>query len=339
MPRQPRIEFEDAVYHVMSRGNHGGNIYTGPKDRELFLKTLSEMCEKTGIVIHAYVLMSNHYHLVLSTPEANLVRGMGWLQSTYTQRYNAKHKLWGHLFQGRYKAIVIDSEEPEYFRIVCNYVHLNPARANLVNGSSKPLSSYKWSSAYCLNSPKTNDPKWLDLNRIIEACEPFLKGRNRRKAYQNYLEERILEERAEKGESESYGKLRRGWCFGNAEFKKELTKLFDDVMGGAKRDSYTGECRKLHDEDAAQSLLNDALELLNIDLVELKLKRKNDESKALLSWFIRKKTPMTLEWLSETLFMGSRANVSRGIKMVEDAGDKRMKAMKQKLEIMYGCAR
>ena len=257
---------------------------------------------------------------------------------TYTQRYNAKHKLWGHLFQGRYKSIVVNADEPEYLRVVCNYVHLNPARANLVNGSSKPLSSYKWSSAYCLNRSKAHDPTWLDLNRIIEACEAFLKGRNKRKAYQQYLEERMLEEREEKGERESYRKLRRGGCFGSAEFKTEMTKLFYEVITGSKRDSYTGECRRLHDEETAKTLLNEALGLLKIDLGELRLKRKNDETKALLAWFISTNTPMSLDWVSEQLSMGSRANVSRGIKQIEESGGKRMKIMKRKLEKMYGCA-
>ncbi len=90
MPRQPRIEYKGAVYHVMSRGNHGEQIFEDDHDRKQFLATLGEACEKTGIEVYAFVLMSNHYHMVLGTPEGNLVKGMAWLQSTYTQRYNAE---------------------------------------------------------------------------------------------------------------------------------------------------------------------------------------------------------------------------------------------------------
>ena len=96
MARKPRVEYAGALYHVMSRGDRGEAIFRDDGDRELFLKTLGETCARTGWRIHAYVLMSNHYHLLLGTPEANLVLGMKWLLSTYTLRYNARHRQRGH---------------------------------------------------------------------------------------------------------------------------------------------------------------------------------------------------------------------------------------------------
>ena len=101
MARKPRIEYEGAIYHVMSRGNRGDAIFLDDKDRETFVDTLEEACAKTGWQVHAFCLMGNHYHLLLETPEANLVAGMKWMQGTYTQRFNSRHKLWGHLLQGR----------------------------------------------------------------------------------------------------------------------------------------------------------------------------------------------------------------------------------------------
>ena len=98
MARKIRLEYAGAVYHVMARGNQGRRIYADDPDRKRWLETLAEGCEQTGWRIHAYVLMPNHYHLLAETPEANLVAGMKWLQSTYTQRYNARHKVFGHLF-------------------------------------------------------------------------------------------------------------------------------------------------------------------------------------------------------------------------------------------------
>ena len=98
MPRKPRIEYEGAVYHVMCRGNGGEAIFWSDKDRELFIDTLDEACGRCGWRIHAYVLMGNHYHLLLETPEANLVDGMKWFQGTYTQRFNSRNRRWGHLF-------------------------------------------------------------------------------------------------------------------------------------------------------------------------------------------------------------------------------------------------
>jgi REP element-mobilizing transposase RayT len=111
MARMIRLEYAGAVYHVMARGNQGRRIYANDADRKLWLDTLAEGCGQTGWRIHAYVLMPNHYHLLAETTEGNLVAGMKWLQSTYTQRYNARHRVFGHLFQGRYKALVVDGAE------------------------------------------------------------------------------------------------------------------------------------------------------------------------------------------------------------------------------------
>src|ERR1035437_176021 len=107
MARKIRIEYAGAAYHVTARGNQGRAIYADERDRKLWLETLGEACAKTGWRIHTWVMMDNHYHLLLETPEANLVAGMKWLQGTYTQRYNSRHEIFGHLFQGRYKAVVV----------------------------------------------------------------------------------------------------------------------------------------------------------------------------------------------------------------------------------------
>jgi putative transposase len=108
MARKVRIEYSGAVYHVMARGNQGRPLFADDLDRTQWLQTLAEACEKTGCRIHAYVLMANHYHLLVETPEGNLVAGMKWLQGAYTQRYNSRHGVFGHVFQGRYKALVVD---------------------------------------------------------------------------------------------------------------------------------------------------------------------------------------------------------------------------------------
>ena len=107
MPRQLRVEYPGAIYHVMSRGDRQQDIYLNDVDRQDFLKTLAEACQKTGFQVHAYCLMRNHFHLVVETPHGNLVAGMRWLLSSYTIRLNHRHKLFGHVFAGRYKAVVV----------------------------------------------------------------------------------------------------------------------------------------------------------------------------------------------------------------------------------------
>ncbi len=145
MPRKLRIEYPGAMYHVMSRGDRREKIYLDDVDRQDFVKTLAEACQKTNWQVHAYCLMPNHYHLVLETPEPNLVAGMAWLQSTYTIRLNHRHQLFGHVLSGRYKAQLVEGSGNGYLRTACDYVHLNPVRARMLQAPERLL-SYPWSS-------------------------------------------------------------------------------------------------------------------------------------------------------------------------------------------------
>ena len=114
MARKLRVEFEGAVYHVMNRGDQRERIFVDDEDRRLFLATLGEACAKTEWQVHAFCLMSNHFHLVVETPRSNLSAGMRWFLGTYTGRYNRRHRLFGHLFSGRFKALNVDAASPGY---------------------------------------------------------------------------------------------------------------------------------------------------------------------------------------------------------------------------------
>ena len=141
MARKLRIQYPGAIYHVMNRGDYQELIFSDEDDRSLFVSTLAEGCQKAGWQIHSFCLMSNHVHLVIETPSANLVEGMKWLLGIYTARYNRKHKVFGHLFSGRYKALIVDGSGNGYLKSVCDYVHLNPARAGLLR-ANQPLETY-----------------------------------------------------------------------------------------------------------------------------------------------------------------------------------------------------
>ena len=106
MARSLRVEYPGAYYHVMARGNRREDIFLDDDDRRFFLRAVSEACAQTGWLVHAWVLMSNHYHLCIETPEANLVDGMKWLQNTHTRRFNVRRRAWGRVFGDRYKAVV-----------------------------------------------------------------------------------------------------------------------------------------------------------------------------------------------------------------------------------------
>src|SRR6266568_1125488 len=163
MARKLRIQYPGAVYHVMNRGDRRESIFHDDADRQWFIETLGEACGKTGWRVHAYCLMPNHFHLVLETPQPNLVAGMKWFLGTYTGRFNRRHKEFGHLFSGRYKALIVDGSGNGYLKSVCDYVHLNPVRARLL-ATQQSLESYRWSSyGQYLKAPVQRWP-WLRVD-------------------------------------------------------------------------------------------------------------------------------------------------------------------------------
>ena len=140
MTRPLRIEYPGAIYHVTSRGNARRKIFLDDEDREAFLSTLAWVVERFGWICHAYCLMGNHFHLLIETPTPNLSRGMRQLNGVYTQDFNRRHRKVGHLFQGRFKAILMERES--YLLELARYVVLNPVRAKMVKTPDK----YAWSS-------------------------------------------------------------------------------------------------------------------------------------------------------------------------------------------------
>jgi REP element-mobilizing transposase RayT len=140
MARPLRIEYPDAWYHVMNRGRRGEAIFADERDYAMFTELLQETSEMWNIRISAYCLMSNHYHMLVQTPEANISRSMRHLNGVYTQRYNSRHRCDGQLFRGRYKSILIDTDS--YLLQAVRYIHRNPLEA----GMTDKMDSYPWSS-------------------------------------------------------------------------------------------------------------------------------------------------------------------------------------------------
>src|SRR6266699_6190738 len=150
----------------MNRGDRREPIFRDDGDRLLFLETLGQACGKTDWQVHAWCLMLNHFHLVIETPKANLVAGMKWFLGTYTARFNRRHKLFGHLFSGRYKSLIVDGSGDGYLRTVCDYVHLNPVRAKLLK-PEEPLQNYPWSSYPEYLKGAAKRAVWLRVDRVL----------------------------------------------------------------------------------------------------------------------------------------------------------------------------
>jgi len=176
MTRPLRLEFSGALYHVTSRGDDRKKIYFEDADFELFLNTLGDVCEQYNWVIHAYCLMTNHYHLLIETPDGNLSKGMRQLNGVFTQAINRKHARVGHLFQGRYKSILVDKDA--YLLELCRYIVLNPVRARMVESPAE----WGWSSWHSMVGNMT-PPVWLATDFVLSLFD-----RNRASAIKEYIE-------------------------------------------------------------------------------------------------------------------------------------------------------
>lgn len=300
MARKLRIEYPGAIYHVMNRGDRREAIFHNDRDRELFLSTLAEACEKADWQVHAFCLMGNHFHLVVETPQGNLVTGMKWFLGTYTARFNRRHKLFGHLFSGRYKSLVVDAASPGYLRTVCEYVHLNPVRAKLLR-PEEPLRAYRWSSypAY-LERPGRRVP-WLRVERVLgEMGIPRDSAAGRRRF------ERVMEERRAQDSPEEYGRIRRGWCWGEEEFRKELLAQVERRRGA----SHYGTELQESAVEKAERLVREGLQKLDWTEADLATRQKGDPAKLKLAMQLRAETTMTLKWIAARLQMGTGASLS-----------------------------
>ena len=160
MARPIRIEYAGALYHVTTRGDRHEDIYLDDQDRLDWLDVLALTCQRFNWVVHAYCQMTNHYHLLVETVDGNLSKGMRQLNGVYTQRFNKRHDQVGHLFQGRYKAILVQKDS--YLLELSRYVVLNPIRAHMV----KNLNQWAWSS-YMATMGAVTGPKWLDTDWLL----------------------------------------------------------------------------------------------------------------------------------------------------------------------------
>ena len=310
MARKLRVEYPGALYHVMNRGDRREPIFQDDADRQRFIETLAEACAKTGWQVHAYVLMPNHFHLVVETPQPNLVAGMKWFLGTYTSRFNRRHKFFGHLFSGRYKALIVDGSGTGYLKSVCDYVHLNPARAKLVT-AEQPLKSFAWSSwpAYLLAPSKR--PAWLRVDRLLgEGRIPKDSPAGRQR-----LEE-ALEARRGAEEGEEFKGIRRGWCLGEEAFRKELLAQMRERMGA----EHYGEERAETAEALAEQIIAEELKRRRWQESDLQTKAKGDAEKVALAARLRAETTLTVGWIAERLGMGTRGHLNHLLYRQRKAG-------------------
>ena len=296
MPRQLRIDYPGAIHHVMSRGDRRENIYHDDVDRQDFLKTLAETCQKTDWQVHAYCLMSNHFHLVLETPNASLVEGMHWLLSTYTIRLNRRHETPGHVFSGRYRALVVEGDGSGYLKTVCDYVHLNPVRAKLVRPEERLL-SYPWSSLGWYLAVPGHRPGWLRADRLLGEHGIGRDTAEGRLEFERRMEARRLAE----ADEETLKGLRRGWCFGSAGFRQRMLEEIEKLEG----ESVGGGLREETATNKAERIVAEELKRLQWTEQDLGRRRKSDPGKLRIAARLRRETILSLQSIARRVGLGS----------------------------------
>jgi hypothetical protein len=243
---------------------------------------------------------------------------MRWLQGTYTKRFNVRHKEWGHLFQGRYKALLVD-HSGDYFSTVAAYIHLNPARIKGFDFERSKLEDHVWSSYPGYLQPQKR-PEWLCVERVL-ACAGLNDTPHGRSAYRELFEKRMvaMQHATEPWKvDEAWDRIRRGECFGDESFRDELNQRLDGCLVSKKRESFSGAAMKRHDEEQANRLIEQGLTALGLQEEDLFRLPKNSPEKYALAWLIRRVTCVRPAWIKERLRMGKATNFANFLKRMTD---------------------
>ncbi|MBI2516105.1 MAG: transposase [Opitutae bacterium] len=297
------MESAAGVYHVLNRGNYRADLFRTEKAKAAFLKCLGETCAKTGWRVHAWCLMSNHYHLAISTPGANLVDGMRWLQGTFAARFNQLRRERGHLFQGRYKSLVVDPDEG--LGPLCHYIHLNPVRAGLC--AVEALPAQRWCSLGWLMQPGART-EWYDPAECLRHAGELTDTGAGRRAYLKYLGWLQEDEPARK--AQRFEAMSRGWIIGTRDFAKALVREQREMTGRGPRGATEMQVAR---EALWQETLAGLLRRLRRTAADLPAAGKSVAWKLALAAVMKERTTVTNRWLAATLHMGNLHEVSRKV--------------------------
>lgn len=313
MPRTLRVEYEGARYHVLNRGNYRKALFDVHRTGEEFREILYKTCERYDWILHGYVVMSNHYHLALETPLANLSAGMQYLQSVFSNRFNKFIGERGHVFQGRYKALLL--EDSTALLQVVDYIHLNPVRAGVV--VLEELRSYGLSSFpqfFCRKSR----PRFLTPGEFLHEAGGLTDSVAGMNAYYRRL--KWIMSDAPEERDKAYEELCRGWYVGSEEGKYHLAGKVQKGEAHAN-----AELQKELSESRWRDLLKMGLDALGKKPKDLKHDLKSADWKVALGAWIKSQSGATNRWLGENLHMGHFHNVSKAIRNHERNGTKKCK--------------
>ncbi len=317
MARPLRIEYPGAYYHVTSRGNEHKAIFRDVADRRKFLEILSSSIEQFIVRLHAYVLMDNHYHLVVETPEGNLSRAIRNVNGVYTQYINRRHRRVGHLFQGRYKAILVDKDS--YLIELSRYIHLNPWRVRI--GGKDPL-GYRWSSLRAYTG-REKAPEWLETEEVLGSFGQ--KGGKARRAYGGFVREGM-----EKGIKTPWEEVRWQSILGSGSFVEEIEDRFlRDREIGLTEIKGLRESRKRVNGKRLVAVVCEYYRVKPGDLA--KRSHEYTEAREVASYLMRRYSLMRLVEIGQKLGL-HYSTVGNVVRKVAGSKDRRLRGTLNKIE-------
>ncbi len=285
----------------MNRGRRREEIFSNDKDRQTFLKLLSEITDLYKIEIHAYALLPNHYHLLIHTPEGNLSRCMRHLNGVYTQKYNYFHKTDGSLFRGRYKAIVVDKEE--YLLELIRYIHRNPLRAKL----EKVIGQYQWCSHGGYMSDKSRE-EWLHVDEVLVMFSKYEKEARRK--LKTFVDKEVPKDLMKRLESVNWPVV-----LGGKDFKEEIKKLYRGKDIDIKE---VPDYRKklVQDENGRKEI--DELINNNRDILNKKRNKTDIAKRRALIYVLRREYMLSIKEISRRIGGITSSAVSKHYKKAEE---------------------
>jgi REP element-mobilizing transposase RayT len=314
MPRKLRIEWAGACYHVINRGNYRRALFAPKGAAESFQACLLEAAARCGWRLHAFVIMRNHFHLAVETPEPNLSEGMKWLQGTWAARFNRFRGETGRPFQGRYKALHV--EPGHALAQVAHYIHLNPVRARVV--PAERVAEHPWGSLPLFLGRAR--PDCLVAETVLGESGGLTDTPAGWRRYVDYLA--VLAEGDGKRREEKFGRLSRGWAVGTADFRAQLKRELAALTCGRGGFELLGADRAAHREARAavwEEKLRVAAKALDTDLAALPTK-KSAEEKVRLAALLKQATSVSNPWLAERLGMGAPGSVTQFVRRWRASG-------------------
>jgi REP element-mobilizing transposase RayT len=301
MARKLRLEFPGACYHVINRGNYRSDIFAADRTKKAFEDCLFEACEKSGWLLVAYIMMRNHFHLALETPHGNLVTGMQWLQATFANRFNRLRRSVGHLFQGRYKAYLVEEGEP--LAAVASYIHLNPVRAKII--PVERLSEYRYSSYWYLRN-RAQRPPWLRIEAVLAHTDGLADTPQGWASYDAHLRWQAAE--GPLGRAEAFKQMSQGWAIGSADFKATLLRDHAIVALARAWEAKGADEIRIR---AWEELCQRGLVALSRSETELARTPGAVRWKVALAAFLKERSQASNGWIGRRLHLGCAKYVSR----------------------------